>query len=153
MTDAKAEMSLDEVLSSIKKMVMDDEPPVLDLTDMVAQDGTVVKVKKCDQEEKNPDMSSFLRLIQEDAEDVPQDVSDNGESPLRKLKTSVMASGISEQKSQNRQDHFEKDKAFADLIKEMIQPLLQKWINENLPAIASKVVEAEMRRLLLRKTD
>ncbi|MDR3187275.1 MAG: DUF2497 domain-containing protein [Holosporaceae bacterium] len=147
MADTNAEMSLDEVLSSIKKMIMDDEPPVLDLTDMVTQDGSVVKVKKSDYNGKNSDMSSFLHLIQEGADGVASDGSDSGE-----MKASSAASRASGSKSPNRQDLFGKNDTLADLIRGMIQPLLQKWISENLPAIASKVVEAEVRRLL-RKTD
>ncbi|MDR1375553.1 MAG: DUF2497 domain-containing protein [Holosporaceae bacterium] len=148
MVDTNAEMSLDEVLSSIKKMVMDDEPPVLDLTDMVTQDGTVVKVEKSsDSEGKNPDMSSFLRLIQEGADNVPSDESGNGEPLAHKQKTSVAFENLPPN-NQNRQDLLRKNETLADLIRGMIRPLVQKWINDNLPAIASKIVEAEVRRLL-----
>ncbi|MDR2268498.1 MAG: hypothetical protein LBD81_03570, partial [Holosporaceae bacterium] len=71
MDGKKTEMSLDEVLSSIKKMVMDEEPPVLELTDVISKDGSITKLTKdniapiTSLDSKNPDMSSFLRLIQE----------------------------------------------------------------------------------------
>jgi cell pole-organizing protein PopZ len=69
-TDKSAtEASLDEVLSSIKDMVTGPEPPVLDLTDMIAEDGSVIKLEKNKVKSiNNPDMKSFLRLIQENAD-------------------------------------------------------------------------------------
>jgi cell pole-organizing protein PopZ len=81
--EKKTEMSLDEVLSSIKKMVMDEEPPVLELTDVISGDGSIVKASKNVETHqlgsggKNPDMSSFLRLIQENADHHLENISSN----------------------------------------------------------------------------
>lgn len=60
---------MDEVLSSIKDMITGTEPPVLELTDMIAEDGSIVKIEKNKTKSiTNPDMKSFLRLIQENTD-------------------------------------------------------------------------------------
>jgi hypothetical protein len=87
MSERKTEMSLDEVLSSIKKMVMDEEPPVLELTDVISKDGSINKVNKDSvapiksADSKNPDMSSFLRLIQENADHMPESTPNGSIEP------------------------------------------------------------------------
>ena len=69
MTEKPAEMSLDEMLSSIKQMVIDKEPPVLELTDMISPDGTIVKVKRGQGDFKiKNEMRDFLRLAQEESD-------------------------------------------------------------------------------------
>ena len=62
MVDKNSEMSLDEVLMSIKKMVVAEEPPVLDLTDMVKPDGSIEKIRTPDS--GGSDMGTFLKLVQ-----------------------------------------------------------------------------------------
>lgn len=38
-------------------------------------------------------------------------------------------------------------KTMEDLLKEMLRPMLQSWLNENLPSVVEKMVAAEIRRL------
>ncbi len=72
MEEKQTEMSLDEVLSSIKQMVVDKDPPVLELTDMVSSDGTIVKVQNGQKEVKGKsELRDFLRLAQEKGQDTP----------------------------------------------------------------------------------
>ena len=68
MAEKQTEMSLDEMLSSIKQMVIDKDPPVLELTDMISPDGTIIKVGngQSDCSVKN-EMRDFLRLAQEES--------------------------------------------------------------------------------------
>lgn len=70
MAENQTEMSLDEVLSSIRQMVVDKEPPVLELTDMISPDGTIVKVKNGQKDSKSKnELRDFLRLAQENGKD------------------------------------------------------------------------------------
>lgn len=125
MKENSSEMSLDEVLSSIKKMVIDSEPPVLELTDMVAENGDIVKVKSS-VDSSSSDMGSFLKLIQANT-DSPEPVLD---SP----KTIIDEKPVSQAKS--------------EFLKEIASSLIQKWIDENLPNIVKDVAESEIKKIL-----
>ncbi|GHU16944.1 hypothetical protein FACS189472_03120 [Alphaproteobacteria bacterium] len=155
MDERNSEMSLDDVLSSIKKMVIDEEPPILELTDMVSSDGSIMKVKKgIGAENKNPDMSSFLKLIQENTDSTHY----KDPSPEIKKKFSDDVSGriscsigceIPKKTEQTRET--EKNDVLMAMAKETMTPIIQKWLNENLQSIVKVVVEAEVRRLFEKK--
>ena len=140
-----SEMSLDEVLSSIKKMVTDEEPPVLELTDMITEDGSIVNVKKDNADSKNSDMGSFLKLIQENSEKEEKNkpVSDREKKTSPASPRSVPEKGATSGNSLKN-----KDIVLSELVKELITPLLRDWLNQNLPSIVSKAVEEEVKKLL-----
>lgn len=129
MKDNSSEMSLDEVLSSIKKMVVDSEPPVLELTDMVSENGDIVKVKS-GVSNSSSDMGSFLKLIQE-----------NDDSPKLTLESpNVVRSEQPEQRSPKA--------GSSEFLKEIATTLIQQWINENLPGLVKEVAETEIKKIL-----
>lgn len=128
MKDSSSEMSLDEVLSSIKKMVIDSEPPVLELTDMVAENGDIVKVKS-GIDHSSSDMGSFLKLIQANT-DSPGPVLDAPNPPLAEKPEKPVS------------------QAKSEFLKEIASSLIQKWIDENLPNIVKDVAEAEIKKIL-----
>ena len=138
MAEKDSEMSLDEVLSSIKKMVVDLEPPVLELTDMVADDGSIVDLKKKEESHKSSDMGSFLKIIQENSESFEKPVTETVETKKNMNPSSPVHSQI------NR----DKDEILAELVQESITRLLKDWLNEHLPLIVSKAVEHEVKKLL-----
>jgi cell pole-organizing protein PopZ len=146
MEDNNAEMSLDEVLSSIKKMVVDEEPPVLELTDMISNDGSIVKIQKNAKDCKNKDMGSFLKLIQENQDSTQHNTKkeDNTLEDIENLNKS-------RQNQKNTQFLSEKHDVIYELIKEILPPILQKWINDNLPKIVSNIVETEVKNFLYRR--
>ena len=39
------------------------------------------------------------------------------------------------------------DRTLEDVVRELLQPLLQQWLNDNLPKIVQEVVEAEVERI------
>ncbi|MDR0677465.1 MAG: DUF2497 domain-containing protein [Holosporaceae bacterium] len=137
--EKNSEMSLDEVLSSIKKMVIDENPPVLDLTDMVTRDGSIVKIKKPGSEES--DMSSFLKLAQESAEIDPE--RKKNEYIARGLKkgpivsTDVSSSPFisaktAEYENLKKPDHLEES------IKKMAATMIKDWLDGHLPPLVEK---------------
>ncbi|MDR2157959.1 MAG: hypothetical protein LBO02_01425 [Holosporaceae bacterium] len=143
MVDKNSEMSLDEVLSSIKKMVIDDEPPVLDLTDMIKPDGSIVKIKAVDVE--NPDMSSFLKLVQENANSVSEIKRKKEEYLAQKLQEApIISADVSsyphEQKKIKNDDKSDKDDMVFDMLKKIAVPLIDKWIADNLSNIVKQEI-------------
>ncbi|GHU12227.1 hypothetical protein FACS189449_05530 [Alphaproteobacteria bacterium] len=153
MVDRNSEMSLDEVLSSIKKMVIDEVPPVLELTDMVSSDGSIVKVKKSPTlGNKDPDMSSFLKLIQENTD------SGSRKEPTPEIKKSFsddvsdriscsLSCEIPEKEEVAQSCKSEKNDILMEMVKETMISLIQRWLDENLRDIVKVVVEAEVRKL------
>ena len=139
--EKNAEKSLDEVLSSIKQMVTDDEPPVLELTDMVSDDGSVVKVKKdIPTKDGNTDMSSFLRLIQENSDTIEEASKIvNTEQHFNCKPNENSLSGMPDYMDQN---------PLMETIKVVLRPILEKWVNENLREISTNVIREEVRKLL-----
>jgi cell pole-organizing protein PopZ len=158
-------MPLDEVLSSIKNMVMGDEPPVLELTDMISKDGSIVKIKKNDGSDsaEDQDMSAFLRMVQENSELSKKnaftkdddcrietsivasvdDVNDLGTDADGATSTAGEAVPIPEAIKRKTQED-----ALYEAIKSLIVPLITQWIQENLPRITSRIVEVEVRKVL-----
>jgi len=156
MADTKSEMSLDEVLSSIKKMVVDSEPPVLDLTDMVAEDGSVVKVGE---ESSANGIGDFLRLAQEN------DMHNRHENI--NIKDDINF----EQQEKTSKTNL-KDDVMVEIFKDIAAPEVKRWLNANLPSVISdtvnqtinkwmqdnlshlvgSIVEREIRNLLNRKS-
>ena len=131
MTDKQSEMSIDEVLSSIKQMVIDKDPPVLELTDMISPDGAIIKVK---QSETEKDMKTFLRLAQENgaAGTTEEQVVIKTCSPVKEKKIDSVGSGS----------------VLGEIIKEVATPLVREWLAANLPEIVRAVVAEEVRRLM-----
>jgi cell pole-organizing protein PopZ len=131
MTEKNSEMSLDEVLSSIKKMVIDVEPPVLDLTDMVSDDGSITKIKKTSV--GNKDMGAFLRLIQKNS-DCSDKTHNNNNS--------------SKQSNCNCEINPKEESVLSEMIKNAMTPILRKWVDDNLPEMVKEIVEKEIKNFL-----
>jgi hypothetical protein len=145
MTDKNSEMSLDDVLSSIRKMVIDDEPPVLDLTDMVKPDGSIVKIKSSE----NADMGAFLKLVQENTTSVPDCKRLKEEYVSQHLKKGPVISAdisscpidsVSEKK-------IDKNEAILELLKEIAAPSVNKWVENHLQDIAGQIIEERIRAI------
>ncbi|MDR2781155.1 MAG: hypothetical protein LBB21_01685 [Holosporaceae bacterium] len=143
MTDKNLEMSLDDVLSSIRKMMIDDEPPVLDLTDMVKPDGSIVKIKNTE----NTDMGAFLKFVQENSNSTSGSASASAlnqkhlkEDFTQQLKTGQLVSAdiSSCPVVSSSERKVDKNEAILELLKELSEPLISKWINDNLPDIAKR---------------
>ena len=174
MEKESSEMSLDEVLSSIKKMVIDEEPPVLELTEMVSDDGSIVSLKKDaaspspSSDKKNTDMSAFLKLIQQEgAQNSPASPSaevgrasasrrqssivDNDSDNSETTKTSASSGRKnSESQSGNKSADYH-DTVFQDLVIDTAKPLIEDWIRNNLEQIVRATVQSEVRSFLNKK--
>lgn len=132
MSDKQSEMSIDEVLSSIKQMVVDKDPPVLELTDMISPDGGIVRLKQgCEVSDR--DMKSFLRLAQE-----------NGEVDIAKEKV------ITENVSPIKEKRITNDSGnvLGEIIREVATPLIKDWLSANFSKIVRDVVKEEVHKVI-----
>lgn len=137
--EKQAEMSLDEVLSSIKQMVVNEEPPVLELTDMVSEDGTIVKVNKMGEAELFPEepgeMSTFLRMAQENSESMS--------IPKESESTEVISPVKGEKIVKSEKKDFLKN-----LLSEIAEPIIRDWVKSNMPQLVRQIVKEELKEVL-----
>jgi hypothetical protein len=151
MIDKNSEMSLDEVLSSIRKMVVDEEPPVLDLTDMVRPDGSIVKVKNSE----NADMGAFLKLVQENSDSVStadqkRFKDEYISQQLKKapiISTDVSNYPFSCESDKKTEKKTDKNEAILELLREIAQPTVNKWIENHLCDMAKEAIDEKMKTI------
>jgi cell pole-organizing protein PopZ len=43
---------------------------------------------------------------------------------------------------------FSKSEAFGDIASQLMEPRLEKWLNENLPALVEKIVREEIKKII-----
>ena len=146
MAEKQTEMSLDEMLSSIKQMVVDKDPPVLELTDMISPDGSIIKVGEGRNDcSLKGEMRDFLRLAQE-------------ESNTSLSKSSVQDSsktdecGVIEKKLPSCEPKENPSKkigiAVSDVVREIATPIVEEWLEKNLRNIVKEIVAAEVQKMV-----
>ncbi|MDR1551449.1 MAG: DUF2497 domain-containing protein [Holosporaceae bacterium] len=144
MEKADSEMSLDEVLSSIKKMVMDEEPPVLDLTDMVGPDGSIVQIKN---HNSRLEMRTFLKMVQENVEKISEDTVVGGEGKramIREESTEILQPTAGEGNVAFPVNLVQKDAVALEVLKEIASPWIREWVDSHLPEIIKEIVEEKI---------
>ena len=128
--DEEKEMSQGDILDSIRKMVENDKnASVLELTDLIDENGNVTKVTKEKISKKNhpkeTDVGDFLRLIK-DNKSMSDDTDDVREVVKMSDEDNVISNGIS---SNN------------DYIHRIVDKTVKEYLDANLPAIVKKTVE------------
>lgn len=171
MAENQTEMSLDEVLSSIKQMVVDKDPPVLELTDVISSDGTIVKVKNGQKDPKSQgELRDFLRLAQENGKDPSlfensssekQRTACNRSKAEDRVESSSIRGFSADCESDSSEKRLPKHTACEDLtasanaeitvneiVREVAAPLIKDWLSKNLPNLVREVVTEEIRKML-----
>lgn len=121
-----SEMPLDEVLSSIKEMVIGNEPPVLELTNIVTEDKALESdvVKNSSKVQNSEDIKTFLQMAQSNG------VGNEG----------TLSAPIGKNTNQGQ--------ILETVLQKIVTPLIENWIKENLPRITGEIVEKELRKIL-----
>lgn len=164
-------MSLDEVLSSIKKMMIDKEPPVLDLTNIITENGDIVDVQNM--ATNTSSMGSFLKFVNEDEQTqemqrasinkktnetaISVDINKNGffnDSLKEKINSEAIKEAPLKEESPiiaTNSSNESMDKAMLVIIESLMKPMIEKWLKENLPSVVAGIVENEITRLLSKR--
>lgn len=167
MVEDQTEMSLDEMLSSIKQMVVDKDPPVLELTDMVSSDGTIVKLKNS---QKNSKSKSELRDFLQRAQESGKESQLFKDSALAKQRgrgcdqndNEVVAASecefdsVSSEKIKGLPKHTNCQNPIAsnsiitvnEIVREVATPLIKDWLEKNLPKLAKEIIAAEVQKMM-----
>lgn len=137
--DSKEEMSQSDILDSIRRMVQDEKnSSVVELTDLVDDNGNIVKVNKTKAskkiQQKETDVGDFLRLIKDNE---PIDSTSSDKDQLYR-KESKMDEDI----------NIDVATGGNDYIHRVVQKVVKDYLDANLPAIAKKIIEHEVVNML-----
>lgn len=150
------EPSMEEILASIRRIISEEggapggeargaavsaaKEDILELTDVVQDDGSVAKI------EKQPSSE-------------PEPVAPEGGDELLSEKTAAAAGGsLAELSTLIAREHPRRDnlslgatsRTLEDLVRDMLRPLLRQWLDENLPSLVDRLVREEIEKLVRR---
>lgn len=138
-------LSQGEILASIRKMVENEkDSSVLDLTDLVDDNGKITKLEKKDanykkQRKKETDVGDFLRLIKDN-------------KPIRNGGEDDDSVYIKEQDDMTDDNDLNVDNERAqshnDYIHRIVHKTVKEYLDANLPAIAKRIIEHEVVNML-----
>jgi len=150
------EPSMEEILASIRRIISEEggapgseartasvpaeKEEVLELTDVVQDDGSVAKI------ESQPPVE-------------PEAAPPEGGDDLLSQKTATAAGGsLAELATLVAREHSRRDnlslgaatRTLEDLVRELLRPLLRDWLDDNLPGLVERLVREEIEKLVRR---
>jgi len=183
-----AEPSMEEILASIRKIISDEAPPaaaagspatgaddIIELTQMVQEDGSVVDIKSAPPEEKP--------MVAEQKSPQPAPVPEPAKAPppppppsppaasapekaalVSEPAASASASALSSLASTVEIERLASTPMMAtalgngartleDMVLELLRPLLKDWLDKNLPATVDRLVQKEIERIARKAQD
>jgi cell pole-organizing protein PopZ len=173
---AAAEPSMEEILASIRKIIADDKPPapedaangedVLELTQMVQDDGSVVDLTASGQEEPEP--AAVVEEPPAPAEPVataapPPAVPESDENLVSATAATAASSALAALASTVQTERRAAmpimtpvgngARTLEDMAMELMRPMLKAWLDQNLPPLVERAVQKEVERIARRAQD
>ena len=177
--NAEQEPSMEEILASIRRIISEDgdedtaeeagrepEPPaeheegVLELTDEVQADGTVVNLKTGEEVSEEPAEEEDVGRETIDAEGKPEPepvleaaaeavAAERLVSDIPGVESVSALSGLAAAVNIHRRavDPGIGARTIEDLVKEVMRPMIREWLDDNLPALVERLVSREIERL------
>ncbi len=150
------EPSMEEILASIRRIISEEggapggeargasvsaeKENILELTDVVQDDGSVAKIDKPPPNE-------------------PEPAGPEGGGDLLSEQAATTAGGsLAELATLIAREHSRRDnlslgatsRTLEDLVRDMLRPLLREWLDENLPGLVERLVREEIEKLVRR---
>jgi hypothetical protein len=137
MTEDRSEPSMEEILSSIKRIIADDEAIKAPARKIASRRKEVVKPEEG---------SEILELTESEA------VAEQDEQLLDEGKAQILARSFSTlqtlaEPGQAPQIVRSGETSLEGLTRELMRPMLKDWLDENLPQIVEAMVEREISRI------
>jgi uncharacterized protein len=160
MSDKKlsAEPSMDEILASIRRILAEDDTAamrprslargsadVLDLTEALNEDGTVRHIAPIVPATPEAPAHKLPDGRIEPAAPRPDEPATEPRLVSEAASDAVAASFARLASVSTRDDG---DHSLDDLVRETLRPMLQAWLDENLPALVERLVRAEISRVV-----
>ena len=157
---------MDEILQKIQRIIAEDEKPenaqaptpprsaeILTLTEAVGEGGTVRRLTPVEPTpeppvERSPPPERRLEAAASAAEPPPRPA---GERIISDAAATAFAQLAAIQRERRRAEEFPmgvQARTLEDLIRELLRPMLQGWLDQKLPEIIERLVRAELARAL-----
>jgi uncharacterized protein len=151
---------MEEILSSIRRILAEDESragpvprrarataDVLDLTEMVGEDGTVRHIEPASMRR---DAQVAPPLPDGRVEPVPPRPPDaaNDSRLLSKPASEAVAASFSRLLAVPQAEGRGDEPTLDNVLRETLRPMLQAWLDEHLPALVEQLVQAEIARVV-----
>jgi cell pole-organizing protein PopZ len=160
MSDKKstAEPSMEEILASVRRILAEEgngvrpgprpsraAADVLDLTEAIGEDGTVRHIEPAAmrREAVAPPVLPDGRV-----EPVPPRPDGAGNRLLSEPASSAVASSFARLSGVSHAEQGDAEPALDQVLRETLRPMLQAWLDENLPALVERLVQAEIARVV-----
>ena len=175
MSDDKSQQdpSMEEILSSIRRIISEDNEPVapetkkpaeggdsdadgevLDLTQMVREDGTTVDISEepveSDDDKARPEVTDADNPKESPPADESRLVGDNAADASVKALSELNRAAEAAEPKLASPAIGEQGRTIEDMVMESLKPMLRDWLDTNLPTLVEKLVEKEIRRLVRR---
>ena len=140
MADRQAEPSIDEILSSIRKVIAEDE-----MVDKGQQDAAFDAISSSESHEMPDEVHSsendILELTSREDDRLVNPETAQG------LRQSLSTLAALSQPSARPQIVRTGETSLEGLITEMLRPMMKEWLDQNLPTLVESMVEREIRRI------
>ena len=169
MSDASVtpEPSMDEILQKIQRIIAEDEKPqdaqapnpprsaeILTLTEAVGEGGTVRRLTPVEPPaeppvERPPPPERRVEATASAAEPPPRPPA--GERLISDAAATAFAQLAAIQRERRRAEEFPmglQARTLEDLVRELLRPMLQGWLDQKMPEIIERLVKAELARAL-----
>lgn len=176
---------MEEILASIRRIISEDGTPapaaaapapaqsapspataspgnVLDLTQAVKEDGTIVDLKNArpqpapapppPQQSAPPPSAPRIEPKVSASNPMVQDESNLMSQPVAAAATDVLT-GLASAVSAARGLPMGANRTLEDVVKELLRPMLRQWLDANLPHLVQRIVEREVAKLTGRADD
>ncbi len=177
------EPSMEEILASIRKIIADENDPaappangapatgdeVLELTQMVQDDGSVVDLKSPEPAVAPPQAKEPAKAVapppppRPTPPPPPPPPADRGlisepaataaVSSLSSLASTVEIERLSASLPQAGTGLGDGSRTLEDMVIELMRPILKEWLDKNLPAVVDRLVQKEIERISRRAQD
>jgi cell pole-organizing protein PopZ len=162
------EPTMEEILASIRRMISenaeDDNPAkkeagaepgeVLELTQMIKEDGSMVDLTKEESEpESEPETETEPAAAEPAAEPESDDerlVSTDAADAASKPFADLARVAEPEPASATGPTFGDSGRTVEDLVMELMRPMLREWLDDNLPSLVERLVQKEIRYLVRR---
>ena len=168
MSDASVtpEPSMDEILQKIQRIIAEDEKPqeaqaqnpprsaeILTLTEAVGEGGTVRRLTPVEPTPEPPveRPPPPERRPEATASAEPPPARPVGERLISDAAATAFAQLAAIQRERRRAEEFPmgvQARTLEDLVRELLRPMLQGWLDQKLPEIIERLVKAELARAL-----
>lgn len=161
-----AEPSMEEILASIRKIIADENEPaaapangaadVLELTQMVQDDGSVVDLKPAPQESPMPPPVAEKKPAAPTApaaELVSAPAASAAASALSALASTVAMERLAAAPPPTATYIGNGARTLEDMTLELMKPLLKQWLDQHLPAIVDRLVQKEIEKISKKAQD